>query len=131
MQIKNNELVLVGNFLNSLTLPAKVSRARTKLVKTLQERLTEYNDARQEIIKDHNGDINEKTGVVTFPDKEKDAANSEVYDLDNETPIIQAAYNEQFSTLKAYFEDWDGEVSAENANAYDVLFDALEVDNKE
>lgn len=128
MEIKNIELALVGNFLNSLTLPAKVSRARTKLVNNIQERLTDYNESRNDIFKAHEGVVDDKTGVVDFPEGEKETAMSELTDLANETAIIKATYKEQFSTLKAYFEDWDGEVSAENANAYDVFFDALELE---
>ncbi|QIL50518.1 hypothetical protein G7084_03825 [Weissella coleopterorum] len=131
MEIKNSELVLVGIFLVGLTLPAKVSRARTKFVKALTERVNEYNESRQEIFKSHTALIDDKTGKVTYPEGGQELADKELIDLANETPIIQATYKEQINTLKAYFKDWDGDVSAENASAYDVFFDALELEGDE
>lgn len=131
MQIKNSELVMVGNFLAGLTLPAKVSRARTKLIPLIQARIEEYNESRQDIIKDHNGITDTKTNLVNFKDdKENAAAISEINELENETALIQPTYKEQFNTLKAYFGEWNGEVSSENANAYNVFFDALELEEE-
>lgn len=131
MQIKNSELVMVGNYLVGLTLPAKVSRARTKLVKLLSEQVDEYNESHNDIIKEHNGVINDETGDVYFKDdKDKVAALSEINELKNETALIQPTYKEQFNTLKAYFDEWDGDVSSDDAIAYDVFFDALELEEE-
>lgn len=132
MQIKNKQLVAVGNYLASLTLPANVSRARTKLIATINSRLQDYNNERQKLIAAHHGVNDDTTNLVTFPSvEENNKAVSEMNELDNETAIIQPLYAEQFEILKKYFASYDGEVVPEQAEAFDALYDALDINEDE
>lgn len=133
MHVKNHDLAVIGNFLVKLSLPANVSRARTKLVKEIDQQLAEYNEARQEMFRAHDGQLNETTGNIEFSDSEtEELAVSDLTELADETAIIQPKYAEQLDTLKAYFNDWNEKISGDDALAFDVFFDALnEADGKD
>lgn len=131
MHVKNHDLAIIGNFLVKLALPANVSRARTKLVKEIEQQLAEYNQERQTIFREHDGRLNEETGNIEFLDDEaQKTAVNELNSLANETALIQPKYAEQLDTLKAYFNDWNEKISGEDAIAFDVFFDALNEANE-
>lgn len=135
MNFRNVELVSVGNFLQSLTLPAQVSRARTKLVVKLQENVKELAGAERQLVTDFGGEVTQQ-GQVSWPVDENgnqsipSGYNDEHAVLLNEQVTIELNQPTLMNALKEYFAEWDGEVDPQYAEAFDVFFDALETEEE-
>ncbi len=131
MKIKNLELFPLINFLEKVDTSAKASRARTKLVKRLRNWGDEYTESQKQIVLENGGEVDEN-GSVSFIGHEENIpkTSAERTELSLETVNISEDFDGQFKSLKTFFEDWDGVVSAVDASAYDTLLDILE-DEKE
>lgn len=130
MNFRNVELMLVGNFLQSLKLPAQVSRARTKLVVKLQEAVKELAEAERQLVSDFGGQVTEQ-GQVTWTDgKMPDGYNDEHAVLLKEQVTIELNQPTLMNALKEYFAKWDGEIDPQYAEAFDAFFDALETEEE-
>lgn len=129
MNFKNVELVSMGNFVQSLTLPAQVSRARTKLVAKLQESVKELAESERALVSDYGGQVNDQ-GQVTWNNGVPDEYNTEHAVLLNEQITIELNQPTLMNALKEYFAKWDGEVDPQYAEAFDAFFDALETEEE-
>lgn len=127
MKIKNLELFPLINFLEKVDMSAKASRARTKLVKRLRTWGDEYTESQKQIVLE-NGGVVDENGSVSFVGKEENIpkTSAERTELSLETVNISEDFDGQFKSLKEFFEDWDGVVSAMDAPAFDKLLDILE-----
>ena len=106
-------------------LPAKVSRARTKLAKSLENVAQEYVASQKEIIVSRGGSFDDR-GKVTGLDAENDLkAGEELRELALETTTISEVYDNQFDNLLKGFDDYNGEIKANDAPIFDELFDKL------
>lgn len=126
MNLQNKALVPVGNFLQSLTLPAQVSRARTKLVAGLNTALQNLADSEKQLVADFNGEVNEQgqinwsNGVVPADYYTEHAV------LLNEEVTIELNQPTLMKALKEYFAEWNEDIDPQYAEAFDALYDALE-----
>ncbi len=126
IKINNIEVFQAIAFLNGMVdLPAKVSRARTKLAKSLENIANEYVASQKEIIVNRGGSFDDK-GKVTGLDAENDSkAGEELRELALETTTISEVYDNQFDNLLKGFDDYNGEIKANDALIFDALFDKL------
>lgn len=126
IKIANIEAFKALSFLNGMVdLPAKVSRARTKLAKSLEGVANEYVESQKEIILNRGGEFGEN-GKVTGLDKENyNKATEELRELALEATAISEVYESQFKNLLSGFEEYNGEIKADDAEIFDALFDKL------
>lgn len=135
MNLTNNALIPVGNFLQSLTLPAQISRARTKLVKALNDSLKELSDGERQLVTDFGGEVTDE-GQINWPiDENGKSLIPNGYDAEhavllNEQVTIDLNQPTLMNALKEYFAEWDGEVDPQYAEAFDAFFDALETEEE-
>lgn len=132
IKIANIEVFQALAFLNGMVdLPAKVSRARTKLAKSLEVVANEYVDSQKEVILNRGGEFDEN-GKVSGLNQENDIkASEELRELAFETTSISEVYENQFKNLLYGFEDYNGEIRANDAEIFDALFDKLIVAGKQ
>lgn len=131
MDLQNKSLVPVGNFLQSLTLPAQVSRARTKLVAGLNTALQDLAESEKQLVADFNGEVSDE-GKINWPDG---IVPVEYYDehavLLNEEVTIELNQPTLMKALKDYFYEWNETIEPQYAEAFDAFFDALEEEEEE
>lgn len=131
MKFKNSEIFPTINFLSNIDMTAKASRARTKLIKRLVTWGDEYVESQKQIVEENGGVVDSK-GNVDFSGNEVnlDKATIDRIELSNETINVQEDFDGQFSYLRDFFDEWDGEVSKIDAPTYDLLLDKLEQKGK-
>lgn len=131
MKFKNSEIFPTMNFLSNIDMTAKASRARTKLIKRLVTWGDEYVESQKQIVEENGGVVDSK-GNVDFSGNEVnlDKATIDRIELSNETINVQEDFDGQFSYLRDFFDEWDGEVSNIDALTYDLFLDKLEQKGK-
>ncbi|MFT8598844.1 MAG: hypothetical protein ABF709_01460 [Leuconostoc pseudomesenteroides] len=128
MNIKKQDLIKVYNFLNGASLVGAVSRARTKLNKSIMEAFQEFATDERTLIQDNGGAIDDK-GHFDFGEGNEASAEKfyqEKSELYAEAVIFEEATQDQFNRLKTALESYDKELSNQDAEAYDILLSALE-----
>lgn len=119
MNLTNKALVSVGNFLQSLTLPAQVSRARTKLIASLNAALQDLADSEKQLVADFNGEVNEQ-GQINWSDGVVPVEyHTEHAVLLNEEVIIEFNQPTLMKALKEYFAEWNEDIDPQYAEAFD------------
>lgn len=128
MNIKKQDLIKVYKFLNGASLVGAVSRARTKLNKSIAEAFQEMQSDESDLVKEYGGEI-VQGGTVKF-DKERQgdkvAFNKAMLELHEESAVFTENTQDQFNRLKTALESYDKELNNEDAEAYDILLSALE-----
>lgn len=128
MNIKKQELIKVYNFLNGASLVGAVSRARTKLNKSIAEAFQEMQSDESDLVKEYGGEILQG-GAVKFDNERQDdklAFNKAMLELHEESAVFAETTQDQFNRLKTALENYDKELSNQDAEAYDILLSALE-----
>lgn len=128
MNIKKQELIKVYKFLNGASLVGTVSRARTKLNKSIAEAVQEMQSDESDLVKEYGGDILQG-GAVKFDNERQDdklAFNKAMLELHEESAVFAETTQDQFNRLKTALESYDKELSNQDAEAYDILLSALE-----
>lgn len=128
MNIKKQHLIKVYNFLNSASLVGAVSRARTKLNKSIAEAFQEMQSDESDLVKEYGGEI-VQGGAVKFDRERQDdkvAFNKAMIELHEESAVFAETTQDQFNRLKTALESYDKELSNQDAEAYDILLSALE-----
>lgn len=135
MNFTNGTLLSIGNFLQSLTLPAQTSRARTKLVVKMQDALQELIASEKQLVTDFGGEVTDK-GQINWPiDENGKSLIPNGYDAEhavllNEQVTIELNQPTLTNALKEYFAKWDGEIDPQYAEAFDAFFDSLETEEE-
>lgn len=130
MNLQNKALVPVGNFLQSLILPAQVSRARTKLVASLNAALQDLAESEKQLVADFNGEVNEQ-GQINWSDGVAPVEyHTEHAVLLNEEVTIELNQPTLMKALKEYFAEWNEDIDPQYAEAFDAFFDALETEQE-
>lgn len=130
MIFKNEELIPVGNFLKNLTLPAQVSRGRTKLLTAIQISVNDLASSERELVSefggvaDDKGNVTWENGVPVEYHEEHNVLLKEEVNIDINQPTLIKA-------LKDFFINWNEEIKPEDADVFDVLYDALEQQTEE
>lgn len=128
MNIKKQDLIKVYNFLNGASLVGAVSRARTKLNKSIAEAFQEMQSDESDLVKEYGGEILQG-GTVKFDKERQDdkaAFNKAMLELHEESAVFTETTQDQFNRLKTALESYDKELSNQDAEAYDILLSALE-----
>lgn len=122
IKIKNKHIVGLGRFLLDIKLKGKTSRLRTKFVKMLDEyNVKHLEPERMQILKDHNG-VLQNDGSVSFNnDEDKKAFLAEFEEWENEEFIIDVneANIEMLKVVKDILNDYDGELNGQDALDHD------------
>src|SRR5690625_500875 len=127
MKTKNGQISTIINFLNGISLKGRKSLGRTKL----KEKLTNKNEV---LIKDQTAIINEFDG---WTDREKGqftTTNKEMNEAINELLMqeIEITYNSPFrKDFVEALENYDEDLSGNDADMYAVLYEQLVEENKE
>ena len=127
MKIKNGHVEPIIKFIDGINLKGRKSLGRTKL----KEKLTNKNEA---LVKDQTAIIDEFDG---WTDREKGqftTTNKEMNEAINEllTQEIEITYNSPFrKDFVEALENYDEDLSGNNADMYAVLYEQLVEENKE
>lgn len=130
MIFKNEELIPVGNFLKNLTLPAQVSRGRTKLLTAIQNSVNDLASSERELVlefggvADDKGNVTWENGIPVEYREEHNVLLKEEVNIDINQPTLIKA-------LKDFFINWNEEIKPADADVFDVLYDALEQQTEE
>lgn len=135
LTFKNEELAAIGNFLGTLSLKNKASRGRTKLIKLISAKNDEYIEERKDVLepfikKDEAGNSVEgdTPGSVVLIEEKQDEANAAINEIDEESAVIEfTEYSEKMKALYDAIVDYPTEFSNQDAMAYDLLMDQLEM----
>lgn len=135
LTFKNEELAAIGNFLGTLSLKNKASRGRTKLIKLVSAKNDEYIEERKDVLelfikKDEAGNNVEgdTPGSVVLIEEKQDEATAAIKEIDEESAVIEfTEYSEKMKALYDAIVDYSSEFSNQDAMAYDLLMDQLEM----
>lgn len=138
LKFKNNELVNVANFLVSIPLKSKASRARTALVQKLSLKNDEFRKFQKELLekyaqKDDSGElIQDENGSYPWIKETKAEAVEALTELNNEEVYINIEeYRPNMKLLILALDNLDMELSGQEAVAYNLLMDQLEEESEE
>jgi len=132
LKLKNYDLVNVAEFLDKVELPPKASRARTKLNRLLISKIGELNNDERELLekygkKDESGSLIENNGNFSLVEETAAEFHKEKAALfEEDTSVNVAEIKDKFGTLIEALENSDMKVSGKDAEALDLLLDALE-----
>ena len=133
LEFKNSELVVYGNFLAGLNLKNKASRARTKLVTKLSDKLEEFNTDHNDLIEkygqhDNEGNlIRDEADSIKLEENLTEEATQAFLELDNEIVRIDIEeYLPNIKFLTLALDELDTDFSNNDAAIYDSLMDKLE-----
>lgn len=138
LKFKNNELVNVANFLVSIPLKSKASRARTALVQKLSLKNDEFRKFQKELLekyaqKDDSGElIQDENGSYPWIKETKAEAVEALTELNHEEVYINIEeYLPNMKLLSLALDDLDVALSGQEAVAYNLLMDQLEEESEE
>lgn len=136
--LANEVLAPSVNFLGTIKLKGKDSRARTKLVNLLTQQVRELQESEQELIDeyaktDENGkpEKAENGNVKIDPNRAKEYLAEHSKLMLEQVEIEGGTYVNHIDDCKKILDDYDGELDGQNAQAYDALLDAFEAAKKE
>lgn len=134
---KNMELQPVINFLQSLKLANKTSRARTRLVTKLSEKLENLVSDQKELLekygqRDNEGNlIRDGNNAYLWNPDDSVEANKASIELNNEEVSIDLSeYKAAMKILTTALDNYSMELSEVDANIYNLLMDKLEEETK-
>lgn len=129
IELKNKELSTAINFLKGMTLQAKDSRCRSKLVKLLTTAFNELTDEEKKLMEE-NGLLNEEGKLKSESELPKEsirAFNKEQDALMDEVVVIEGGmYAKNIDEMPRILENYTGELSGVDAEIYDRLMDEME-----
>lgn len=134
--LKNEMLVASINFLQSIKLKGKASRARTKLVNLITESVSQLSESELALMKEY-GELDDQGEPIKLENgnyKIKKATNSEFQKehaalLREDAEISGPTYADHLKDCLDFLDNYDGELSGTDAQAYDVLLDAMEAES--
>jgi hypothetical protein len=138
LKLPKKDLQALGNWLASLSLTGKQSRARTRFISLLQEALTRFEADRKAILeeicnKNEDGTPkivkDEKTGAENYdiPDNKLAEFNKEVNDLYGEDAELTGPETTPiFLLIKDIVLNYDGKIAPSEAVAYNNWCEAFE-----
>lgn len=136
VRIKNHTLNPVVDFLYDLSLKGKESRHRTKLIKTLSNRVEEVVEHQNELLKQHCHLDEEGNPKMTNDGKNYDVIDVAAFskdreDLYGEEVVIDGEDSQvMLTTVRGVLDDLDIEMSGQQAVLYDYLCQQFKVDEE-
>lgn len=116
IEIQNTQLKMVSEFLSSMNLEAKSSRARVKLGKKVEERLMEFSQDVQELQKEYEGGELDSHFIELLSEK---------------TYIDMGEYKDLMPHLEEALLEYNSPMQGDDAVAHDLLLDELLKFNEE
>lgn len=114
VELKKNMLQAVNNFLMEMNLAGKVSRARMKLVKAVDEALIELQEDVKSIHKEHGDD--------------EASRKADIEELLKEVAVIDVTRHERLiNELYLFLDTYDVEMDGKDGWVHDELLDAIEL----
>ncbi|MEO1782506.1 DUF1617 family protein [Enterococcus diestrammenae] len=134
IELKNKELSTAINFLKGMTLQAKDSRCRSKLVKLLTTAFNELSDEEKKLMEEH-GLLNEDGELKKENELDNEKIkkfNKEQDTLMDEVVVIEGGmYAKNIDEMPRILESYTGELSGVDAEIYDRLMDEMEKESAE
>ncbi|MDD7384153.1 MAG: DUF1617 family protein [Actinomycetaceae bacterium] len=138
IMLANHHLQPIAELLAGMPLKAAQSRARSKLLTLVKEAIARFGEDEYDLVTayatlDDNGRplfADDGTFVLANPDKAGEflAARTEL--LASVAEVSGPTYDGHLTDVKTFLDGYDGELSGEAAEAYDVLYDAITKDNQ-
>lgn len=132
--LKNNELMPTISFLQNISLKGKDSRHRTKFVKQLQIAFDALVEAEKDLMNDF-GLLDENKELLPGAEQDKTSVKffqSEQKILFEEEVIIEGGtFAKNFDEIPRILNEYEGELSGEQADIYDKLLDQMEEQQEE
>ncbi|MBU5243707.1 DUF1617 family protein [Lactococcus lactis] len=137
LKFKNGEIQNYANFLSSLPLKNKASRARTQLISKLDKKFSEYAKFQREIIdkyavKDEQGELEkDEQGNFHWVKETMEEAVQSINELSQEEVYLNLEeYRPNIKFLTLALEEIDVALSGQDALIYDGLMEQLEEETK-
>lgn len=138
LKFKNSEIETVANFLNKAPLKSKASRARTLLIKKLNDKFGEYASFQKEVLEEYakkkeNGELyKDEQGNFHWEVDKVDVANNAMTEIGGEEVYLDIEeYRPNMKFLTVSLNNLDMELSGNEAIVYDLLMDQLEKETEE
>lgn len=126
INLVNNDIMGVYQFLNTVDMPPKATRAKVNFMKSLSGIGSDVAADQRSIADEFGGTVSED-GRITYDTPEHNAeANTQISILSMESRDIEESYNDQYKILKEFFEGYDKDIPAMFSNFYITLVDELE-----
>jgi len=125
-ELPKRNMMIVINFLSNLTLPRKVSRASSKLIASLQTKLSELAEDEKDLVEKYNGTVDEGGNISGIKPESFNEFNEAHSELLNETVIVDISYKEQPKVLLDFFEEWNEPISPEQVVGMNAFYDLLD-----
>lgn len=127
--LANKELAPAINFLQSMKLKPADSRHRSKFVKRLTEAYTDFVSEEKELTEkfdllDQNGELKKEQDRDL--EKARHFNREQAILLDEKVTIEGGLYSNNLAELPRILNEFDGELSGQNAEIYDRLLDEME-----
>lgn len=131
--IPNRHLATTITLLDSMPLKAAQSRARTKLLTLVKDAHVRFAEDEYALVSEYanldqaGNPVIEEGGTFALNDPTKTteflAAREELFT--SEAEVAGATYANHLADVKTLLDEYDGELSGEAADAYDVLYDTI------
>lgn len=137
IKIANQHLQPVAELLAGMPLKAAQSRARSKLLTLVKEAIARFGEDEYDLVTefatlDDQGRpvfADDGTFVLADPDKASEFLEARQALLASIAEVSGPTYDGHDNDVKTLLDGYDGELSGETAEAYDVLYDAITKDN--
>jgi len=136
LRLKNLDLINVAEFLDKAELPPKASRVRSKLNRLFISKIGELNNDERELLekygkKDEHGNLVEDNGNFTLvPESAAEFHQEKAALFDEVTSVNVDELKDKLGILIDALENSDIKLSGKDAEALDILLDALEAETK-
>jgi hypothetical protein len=136
IKIKNKEIMCAIGFLRNIVAKGKTSLARSQAIVLLERKEKEFTDDRKLIIEEHadkdaegNAIIKEDGTYQLSSESNKNASKAITELLEDDAVIEYGEYTSKLNDLEKYLNEYDGDVSGDEAQGFFALVTAFE--NKE
>lgn len=137
--LANQQLQPVADLLTSMPLKATQSRARSKLLTLVRDALGRFGEDEYALVAeyaardDHGNPVLDADGTFRLanPAQATEFMTARTRLLESLAEVSGPTYDTHLADLKALLDSYDGELSGQTAEAYDVLYDAITAGGKE
>lgn len=138
IMLANQYLQPIADLLTNMPLKATQSRARSKLLTLVKEAIARFGEDEYDLVT-HYATLGENgrpvfaddgTFVLADPDKASEFLDARTELLASVAEVSGPTYDGHDKDVKALLDGYEGELSGEAAEAYDVLYDAITKDNQ-
>ncbi|MDR6938512.1 DUF1617 family protein [Arcanobacterium hippocoleae] len=137
IMIANQHLQPIADLLTSMPLKSAQSRARSKLLTLVKEAIARFGEDEYDLVTayatldEHGRPVFAEDGTFALanPEKAGEFLDARQALLASVAEVSGPTYDGHDKDVKALLDGYDGELSGEAAEAYDVLYDAITKDN--